>query len=87
MFILENPCRVTGRVIVKEMRRHHCTIAMLAKRLGVPQWKVRRVREFGVDGYAGIDWLQGIRGTAELDAQLLAMFRHLRAADENKSLE
>lgn len=53
-----------GRRVASLMRFNRVTIAMLAKRTGVTQKRIREVRESGLDSKAAArDWVQAITGT------------------------
>lgn len=54
---------LTAATIVRLMRAHKKTIKQIADYLGVPQTRVRYVREHGVTGAAWVmDWMQAITG-------------------------
>lgn len=54
---------LTATTIVRLMRAHKKTIKQIADCLGVPQTRVRYVREHGVTGAAWVmDWMQAITG-------------------------
>lgn len=57
------PTSLSGPELRRLMRKHHCTIKALAFRLGLPEKRIRKAREFGLnDGYALRDWTEAITG-------------------------
>lgn len=55
------PSVLTGREVTALMRRHGVTIAELARRMNLPQARVRYVRKHGVTGKAFcLDWQEAI---------------------------
>ncbi len=66
---------IGGAYIRKQMRKHRITIRELAQRTGLTMKRIRRIREHGTGAFSAVDILQAIRGLADLDPQLRAMFR------------
>jgi transcriptional regulator with XRE-family HTH domain len=55
---------LSGPQVVRMMRENGLTIPQLAKRMGITQARVKKVREDGVTGEAFVrDWVEGITGT------------------------
>lgn len=55
--------QLSGGRIVRLMRKHRVTIALLAAHMNITQRRVRTVRIHGVAGRAYVrDWLEGIAG-------------------------
>lgn len=55
-------CRLSGRQIVRLMRKHGVTIRDLSQRMGITQKRIRAIRTDGLDGMAAMDWQEGIQG-------------------------
>lgn len=57
------PSILSGRDLIRMMRRHRVTIADLAVRIGVTQKRVRELRETGIQNPKVIrDWIEAITG-------------------------
>lgn len=55
--------KLSGAEVVRLMRLHGVTIAQLAKRMGIPQTRVRMIREKGIVGAEFVrDWREAITG-------------------------
>ncbi len=55
--------KLSGDEVVRLMRGHGVTIAQLAKRMGIPQTRVRMIREKGIVGAEFVrDWREAITG-------------------------
>jgi hypothetical protein len=57
------PSSLTGKEVIRLMRKHRKRISSLACRMGVTQKRIRQVREQGLqNGLAVRDWLEAITG-------------------------
>ena len=53
---------MTGKELATLMRRHNVTIRELARRIQIPQKRVRMRRDIGLDAETARDWIQSITG-------------------------
>lgn len=80
--------RMTGNELRAMLRRERCTIAELARRLSIPQTRVRaRLNsQRPTAGHIVIDWIEAARGT--LPPRIRAALRSaVRNADEENQFE
>jgi hypothetical protein len=57
------PGTLTGRAVRTLMRQHHLTTTALARRMRLPEKRVRQAREQGVTGWFSCsEWLQAMTG-------------------------
>ncbi len=60
--ILIEEGNMTGKELITMMRRHKVTIRELARRIQIPQKRVRIRRDIGLDAETARDWIQSITG-------------------------
>ncbi len=61
--VLWTKSSLSGLEVIGLMRRHRKTIEELSFRMGIPQKRIRRIREMGVsDSLAVRDWLEAVTG-------------------------
>lgn len=71
---------ITGREFALLMRRHRVTIRQLKERTGIPMYRIRQMREFGVRGYVACDMHEAIAGN--LSPRMRACFLARKQASD-----